>query len=74
MNFKIQRVQAENDNVRLEGILKDRDNSVNQLSCLNGALKQDRDKLSASKNKLMNDLDRYKNHIMILTEQTIKII
>ena len=67
------RVQAENDNVRLEGILKDRDNSVNQLSCLNGALKQDRDKLSASKNKLMNDLDRYKNHIMILTEQTEKL-
>ena len=67
------RIQAENDNVKLEGLLKDRDNNVNQLSCLNGALKQDRDKLSVAKSKLMNDLDTYKNHILILTEQTEKL-
>ena len=67
------RIQAENDNVRLEGILKDRDDTVNRLTCVNEALKSDRDKLTATKNKLMNDVDRYKNHIMILTQQTEKL-
>ena len=67
------RIQAENDNVRLEGILKDRDDTVNRLTCVNEALKSDREKLSATKNKLMSDVERYKNHIMILTQQTEKL-
>ena len=67
------RIQAENDNVRLEGILKDRDDTVNRLTCVNEALKSDRDKLCATKNKLMSDVERYKNHIMILTQQTEKL-
>ena len=76
MNFQNEhgkRIQAENDNVRLEGILKDRDDTVNRLTCVNEALKSDRDKLTATKTKLMNDVDRYKNHIMILTQQTEKL-
>ena len=36
-------------------------------------MKSDRDKLVATKSKLMNDVERYKNHIMILTEQTEKL-
>ena len=67
------RVQAENDNVKLESILKDRDDTVNRLTCVNEALRSDRDKLIATKNKLMSDVDRYKNHIMVLTEQTEKL-
>ena len=67
------RIQAENDNVRLEGILKDRDDTVNRLTCVNEALKSDRDKLTSTKNKLLSDVDRYKNHIMILTQQTEKL-
>ena len=67
------RVQAENDNVKLEAILKDRDDTVNRLTCVNEALKSDRDKLVATKSKLMNDVERYKNHIMVLTEQTEKL-
>ena len=67
------RVQAENDNVRLEGILKDREDNLNKLSSLNGQLKSDRDQLLESKNKLISDLDKYKNHIIILTEQTEKL-
>ena len=67
------RIQAENDNVRLEGILKDREDSMNKLSSLNGQLKADRDQLLMTKNKLISDLDKYKNHIMILTEQTEKL-
>ena len=68
------RIQAENDNVRLEAILKDRDNTVSKLSCLNVTLKDDRDKLTATKTKLMSDLERYKNHIIVLTDQTEKLV
>ena len=76
MNFQNEhskRIQAENDNVRLEGILKDRDDTVNRLNCVNEALKSDRDKLIATKSKLMSDVDRYKNHILVLTQQTEKL-
>jgi predicted nucleic acid-binding Zn-ribbon protein len=76
INFKNEhekRVQAENDNVRLEGILKDKEDNMNKLSSINGQLKSDRDKLLVTKNKLMDDLDKYKNHIMVLTEQTEKL-
>ena len=66
-------MQAENDNVRLEDILKDKDETVNKLCCMNEALKSDRDKLNMTRNKLMSDVDKYKNHIMILTEQTEKL-
>ena len=67
------RVQAENDNVKLEAILKDRDDTVNRLTCINEALKSDRDKLVATKSKLMSDVERYKNHIIVLTDQTEKL-
>ena len=67
------RVQAENDNVRLEGILRDKEDNMNKLSSLNGQLKADRDQLLVTKNKLLSDLDKYKSHIMILTEQTEKL-
>ena len=76
INFKNEhekRVQAENDNVRLEGILKDKEDNMNKLSSINGQLKADRDKLVVTKNKLLDDLDKYKNHIIILTEQTEKL-
>ena len=76
INFKNEhekRVQAENDNVRLEGILKDKEDNMNKLSSINGQLKADRDKLVVTKNILLDDLDKYKNHIMILTEQTEKL-
>ena len=72
-NEHSKRIQAENDNVRLEGILKDRDDTVNKLTCVNEALKSDRDKLCATKSKLMSDVDRYKNHILVLTQQTEKL-
>jgi chromosome segregation ATPase len=77
MNFQNEhnrRIQAENDNVKLEGVLKDRDDTLNRLTCVNEALKSDREKLGNMKNKLQADVARYKNHIMILTEQTEKLM
>ena len=57
----------------MEGILKDRDDTVNKLTCINEALKSDQDKLGNLKNKLIADVEKYKNHIQILTEQTEKL-
>jgi chromosome segregation ATPase len=72
-NENEKRIQAENDNARLEAILKDRDCNVNNLTCINTALKEDKDTLSTTKAKLMNDLERYKSHIIVLTDQTEKL-
>ncbi len=72
-NENEKRIQAENDNARLEAILKDRDCNVSNLTCVNNALKEDKDTLSATKAKLMNDLERYKSHIIVLTDQTEKL-
>ena len=44
----------------------DSDNTVNRLNCVNETLKFDREKLCATKAKLMSDVDRYKNHILVL--------
>ena len=72
-NEHTKRLQAENDNVKLESILKDRQDTVEKLSRVNDALKTDKAKLINGKNKLMADVEKYKNHILILTEQTEKL-
>ena len=72
-NEHTKRLQAEDDNVKLESILKDRDDAIQKLTCVNESLKSDRDKLINGKNKLMADVELYKNHILTLTEQTEKL-
>ena len=72
-NQHIKRVQMEDDNNKLEAVLKDRDDTIKRLTCLQETLKGDNDKLIIGKNKLLNDIDMYKNHIMVLTEQTEKL-
>ncbi len=72
-NEHCKRLQAEDDNVKLESILKDRDDTVQKLSSVNDALKSDRDKLISGKNNLLADVEKYKNHILVLTEQTQKL-
>ena len=67
------RIKAESDNIKLEGILKDREDNLNKLNFLNESLKCDRNKLCDDKNKLMNDLEKYKSHVIILTDQTDKL-
>ena len=58
-NEHCKRLQAEDDNIKLESILKDRDDTVNKLSSLNDALKEDREKLINGKNNLLADVERY---------------
>ena len=67
------RIKAENDNVKLEGILKESEDTLNKLNYLNNTLKCDRSKLCEDKTNLLNDLEKYKNHAMILTDQTEKL-
>ena len=72
-NERIKRIQAEDDKKKLETILKDRDITIERLNCVNDTLKTDQDKLIIGKNKLIADMDIYKNQIMLLTEQTEKL-
>ena len=72
-NEQENRIKAESDNIKLEGILKDREDNLNKLTFLNESLKCDRNKLCEDKNKLMNDIEKYKSHVMILTDQTEKL-
>ena len=78
MNFEFQnqhikRIQAEEDKNKLETILKDRDVTIEKLNCVSDTLKNDRAKLNDGKNKLLADMEMYKNQIMVLTEQTEKL-
>ena len=78
MNFEFQnqhikRIQAEDDKNKLETVLKDRDVTIERLNCLSDTLKNDRVKLIDGKNKLLADMEMYKNQIMMLTEQTEKL-
>ena len=72
-NQHIKRMQVEDENNKLEAVLKDRDDTIKRLTCLQESLKSDNDKLINGKNKLLLDIDMYKNHIMVLTEQTEKL-
>ena len=78
MNFEFQnqhikRIQAEDDKNKLETILKDRDVTIERLNCVSDTLKNDKAKLIDGKNKLLADMEMYKNQIMVLTEQTEKL-
>ena len=78
MNFEFQnqhikRIQAEDDKNKLETILKDRDVTIERLNCVSDTLKNDRAKLIDGKNKLLADMEMYKNQILVLTEQTEKL-
>ena len=72
-NQHIKRMQVEDENNKLEAVLKDRDDTIKRLNCLQESLKSDNDKIINGKNKLLLDIDMYKNHIMVLTEQTEKL-
>ena len=72
-NQHIKRMQVEDENNKLEAVLKDLDDTIKRLTCLQESLKSDNDKLINGKNKLLLDIDMYKNHIMVLTEQTEKL-
>ena len=67
------RLLAEEDNAKLESMLKDRNETVNKLTYINDALKDDKEKLANGKNELMDEVEKYKNHIMVLTDQTEKL-
>ena len=78
MNFEFQnehirRIQAEEDKNKLETALKDRDATIDRLNCVSAELKGDNEKLIIGKNKLLAEIDMYKNQIMLLTDQSEKL-
>ena len=72
-NQHIKKIQAEDDNTKLNAVLKDRDDTINRLNCVKDSLLNDRDKLINGKNNLLADVEKYKNHILVLTDQTEKL-
>ena len=67
------RLLAEEDNAKLESMLKDRNETVNKLTYINNELKSDKEKLDNGKNELLAEVEKYKNHIAVLTDQTNKL-
>ena len=67
------RTNASSDNIKLEGILKDREETLNKLNLLNESLRCDRNRLCGDKSQLLNDVEKYKSHVIILTDQTDKL-
>ena len=72
-NQHIKRIKAEEDKNKLETALKDRDVTIDRLNCVSAELKGDNEKLIIGKNKLLAEIDMYKNQIMLLTDQTEKL-
>ena len=53
-NKHIKRLLAEEDNAKLESMLKDRNETVNKLTYINDALKDDKEKLANGKKTVKN--------------------
>jgi chromosome segregation ATPase len=76
VNYQTQhekRIQIENENIRLNNVLKEREDSLNKLNCLNETLKSDREKLLADNGKLISNVDYYKNQAFALSQQVEKL-
>ena len=63
------RVESEKNGERLEALLKDRNADVKKLTADLEASRINGEKLTNERNRLLGELDRCKNHIMVLTEQ-----
>ena len=67
------RTEAEKNNQKLDNILRERNEALSKLALVNDSLKMNMDQVGNSRSKLLSDVDRYKNYIITLTEQTQKL-
>ena len=67
------RLESEKNNEKLEILLKERNNEVKRLNLENDNARITNEKLNADKARLLADVERYKNHIVVLTEQNQKV-
>lgn len=69
-----ERTDCENKNIQLERMLKDKTNELNNRNyeLENSNIKND--KLLEDNNKLFNEIEKLKAHIMVLTEQNHNVI
>ena len=68
------RVDSEKNVEKLENILKERNLELKRLSSELDAARMNIDKLNNEKARLIGEIERYKSHIMVLTEQNQKVI
>ena len=67
------RTEGEKNNQKLEAILREKNDAINKLALMNNSLKTNMDQSGNAKARLLSDIERYKNYIIILTEQTQKL-
>lgn len=67
------RVEGEKNGEKLESILKERTNEIKRLSAELDNARINVEKLNGEKARLIGEVERYKNHIMVLTEQNQKV-
>ena len=72
-NEKALRGAAETNNKKLEELLHEKNDELNNISLMNKSLKDNLNHAQNSNKKLSDDGERYKNYIMILNEQTQKL-
>ena len=65
--------QVENNNKKLDDMIKDRDVKIKRLTNDNNLLKSEKSNLSNNTHNLMKQIDAYKKHILIITEQNDKL-
>ncbi len=68
------KIESEKNGERLEGIIKDRSNEIKRLSNELESYRIMSEKQLNEKAKLLGEIERYKNHIMVLTESNQKVL
>ena len=70
---RVIRMEAEKNNHKLQGINREKEDNLHKLSLINDSLKMNLDQANNTKNKMSGDIEKYKSHIITLTEQTQKL-
>lgn len=63
------RLQIEKTNEKLESMISERNEEIKKITNENDAMKLSLDKLQNDKTNISNELDRYRKHIAVLTQQ-----
>ena len=66
-------MEAEKNNNKLQGIIREKEDNLHKLSLINDSLKMNLDQANNTKNKMTGDVEKYKSYIITLTEQTQKL-
>jgi chromosome segregation ATPase len=65
--------ECEKNIEKLESIVKERTNEIKRLSIELDNARISNEKLSSDKARLLGEIERYKSHIIVLTDQNQKV-